>query len=76
MKFSHKVDCHSFEIFAPVKEFEVAADQDNEIRDSKVDYMDQQEELMKTLKPKEPEVVKIDLSEANEEVWEELPLRA
>ena len=40
MKFSHKVDCHSFEIFAPVKEFEVAADQDNEIRDSKVDFMD------------------------------------
>jgi hypothetical protein len=31
---------------------------------------------MKTLKPKEPEVVKIDLSEANGEVWEELPLEA
>jgi hypothetical protein len=40
MKFSNKVDCHSFEIFAPVKEFEVAKDEDNEIRESKVDYMD------------------------------------
>ena len=74
MKYSHQVVCHSFEIFAPVKEVEVAADDNNEIRESKVDYMDQQEELMKT-KKQEPEIIRIDLSDEanNQEVWEEMP---
>ena len=31
---------------------------------------------MKTNKPREPEVVKIDLSDPNEEVWEEPPADA
>lgn len=73
MKYSSELKCNPFELFAPTQEYEIAASLniiDNEIRESKVDYMDEQDELMKTKKDP-PEVIQINLTDdVNRDSWE------